>query len=39
VRAHGGEVGLASELGRGTTVTVFLPASRLVAPHADNAAA
>jgi signal transduction histidine kinase len=39
VRAHGGEVSLASELGRGTTVTVRLPASRLAASRADCAAA
>jgi two-component system, cell cycle sensor histidine kinase PleC len=38
VRAHGGDVTLASELGKGTTVTIRLPASRLIR-MGDQAAA
>lgn len=37
VEAHGGTVGLDSALGRGTTVTVTLPASRALRPVAEAA--
>jgi two-component system cell cycle sensor histidine kinase PleC len=40
IRAHGGEVAMTSTLGQGTTVSLFVPASRLIArPAAAEAAA
>jgi two-component system cell cycle sensor histidine kinase PleC len=38
IRAHGGDVALVSEMGKGTTVSVMLPASRLVRTPAQAAA-
>jgi two-component system cell cycle sensor histidine kinase PleC len=38
MRAHGGDVTLASELGKGTTVTIRLPASRVMKPGGQAAA-
>lgn len=37
VRLHGGDLTIASEKGHGTTVTVLLPASRLVVPRVQIA--
>jgi signal transduction histidine kinase len=45
IKSHGGSIGIASELGRGTTVTVFLPSAgsppakaeeRHESPHIDR---
>jgi signal transduction histidine kinase len=38
VRLHGGELAIASRPGEGTTVTIILPASRVLLPEPSRAA-